>query len=107
MYKNDGATLQQRYQTDERVVLFNWYQLLKKVEKNLTKQKMFKEAKAVALVNQKAVETAYNYYKVEAKSVKASAFMLGLALVFYVIYTLWYGFGIMFVFEGLGMQIEH
>ncbi len=107
MYNNDGATVQQRYQTDERVVLFNWYQLLKKVEKNLTKQKMFKEAKAVALVNQKAVETAYNYYKVEAKSVKASAFMLGLALVFYVIYTLWYGFGIMFVFEGLGMQIEH
>lgn len=107
MYNNDGATVQQRYQINERVVLFNWYQLLKKVEKNLTKQKMFKEAKAVSLVNQKAVETAYNYYKVEAKSVKASAFMLGLALVFYVIYTLWYGFGIMFVFEGLGMQIEH
>ena len=30
-----------------------------------------------------------------------------LALVFYVVYTLWFGFGIMYTFEGLGMQMEH
>jgi hypothetical protein len=29
------------------------------------------------------------------------------SLVFYVIYTLWYGFAIMFIFEGWGMQLEH
>ena len=107
MYHNNGNAIRQKYQTDERVILYNWYQLLTHMEKELTKQKLFKEAKIVAQVNHKAVETAYNYYKVEAKSVKASAAMLGFALVFYVIYTLWYGFGIMFVFEGLGMQIEH
>ncbi|MBI9090657.1 MAG: hypothetical protein JEZ12_15680 [Desulfobacterium sp.] len=107
MYHNNGTAIRQKYQTDERMILFNWYQLLKNMEKGLTKQKLFKEAKIVAQVNHKAVETAYNYYKVEAKSVKASAAMLGFALAFYVLYTLWYGFGIMFVFEGLGMQIEH
>jgi hypothetical protein len=107
MYHNNGTAIQQKYLTDERVIMFNWYQLLKNMEKRLTKQKLFKEAKIVAQVNHKAVETAYNYYKVEAKSVKTSAAMLGFALAFYVIYTLWYGFGIMFVFEGLGMQIEH
>ena len=107
MYNNDGKSIEQKYQTNERVILFNWYQLLKKIEKGLTKEKQFKEAKVIGLINQRAVETAYNYYKVEAKSVKASAFMLVFALAFYIIYTLWYGFGIMFVFEGLGMQIEH
>lgn len=107
MYNNDGASIVQKYQTNERVILFNWHQLLKKIEKGLTKEKLFKEAKAVALINQRAVETAYNYYKVEAKSVKDSAFMLIFALVFYVVYTLWFGFGIMYTFEGLGMQMEH
>lgn len=107
MYHNNGNAIRQKYRTDERVILYNWYQLLTHMEKELTKQKLFKEAKIVAQVNHKAVETAYNYYKVEAKSVKASATMLVFALAFYVIYTLWYGFGIMFVFEGLGMQIEH
>jgi len=29
------------------------------------------------------------------------------SLVFYVVYTLWYGFGIMFMFEGSGMKLEH
>lgn len=107
MYHNDGATVNQKYQTNERAVLFSWYQMFKKIEKELTREKQFKEAKIVSQVNQRAVETAYNYYKVEAKSVKTSASMLIFALVFYVIYTLWYGFGIMFIFEGLGMQIEH
>jgi hypothetical protein len=107
MYNNNGAVIEQKYQTNERVVLFNWYQMLKKIEKGLTREKQFKEAKTVSQVNQRAVETAYNYYKVEAKSVKTSASMLIFALAFYVIYTLWYGFGIMFIFEGLGMRIEH
>ena len=29
------------------------------------------------------------------------------SLVFYVIYTLWYGFAILFMFEGWGMKLEH
>ena len=29
------------------------------------------------------------------------------SLVFYVIYTLWYGFAIMFMFEGWGLKLEH
>ena len=107
MYDNDGAVIEQKYQTNERVILFNWYQMLKKAEKELTRQKQFKEAKIVSQVNQRAVETAYNYYKVEAKSVKASASVLIFSLVFYIVYTVWYGFGIMFLFEGLGMQMEH
>jgi len=107
MYNNNGDAIQQKYAINERVIMFNWYQLLKKMEKGFTKEKQFKEAKLVATVNSKAVETAYNYYKVEAKSIKASAVMLVFSLVFYVIYTMWYGFGILFMFEGIGMQIEH
>jgi hypothetical protein len=33
--------------------------------------------------------------------------MILVALGFYVVYTLWYGFGIMYVFEGLGLKIGH
>jgi len=55
----------------------------------------------------KAVEPAYNYYQVEAKSVKAEMFMLIAALAFYVIYTMWYGFGLLFLFEGAGIKLDH
>jgi len=28
------------------------------------------------------------------------------SLVFYVVYTIWYGFGILFIFEGWGLKIS-
>ena len=34
-------------------------------------------------------------------------FMLIASLAFYVIYTMWYGFGLLFLFEGAGIKLEH
>ena len=52
----------------------------------------------------KAIEPAYNYYGVQAKPVKEEIFLLIAALAFYVIYTMWYGFGLLYLFEGCGHQ---
>jgi len=38
--------------------------------------------------------------------VKQEMVMLTAALAFYVIYTVWYGFGLLFLFEGLGIKLE-
>ncbi|MFH1154047.1 MAG: hypothetical protein V1793_09525 [Pseudomonadota bacterium] len=107
MYHNDGVTIQSKYGSDERLAVYTWYQILKKAEKALVKDKLFKDAKIVASVNHKTVEAAYNYYRIEPRTIGGSAGILIFSLVFYVIYTLWYGFGIMFLFEGIGMQLEH
>ena len=61
----------------------------------------------VAAVNQKAVETAYNYYRIEPQNISDRYGIVIFSLVFYVAYTLWYGFAIMFLFEGWGMRLEH
>ncbi len=107
MYKNDGDALKSKYNYNEKAVIYNWHNLLNKIDKGLTKQKNFKEAKVSALVNHKVVETAYNYYGIIAKTVKDSIGVLTFSLIFYVIYTLWYGFGLMFLFEGLGLKFDH
>jgi hypothetical protein len=77
------------------------------MESDLKNQKQFKVAKLAGLVNQKAVETAYNYYGIKAEKISDRFWMVLFSLIFYVAYTLWYGFGIMYLFEGWGMQIEH
>jgi hypothetical protein len=107
MYINDGQTVAAKYGYNERQVLFNWWQALKAVNKDLTKQKQFKAASAVDMVATKAVETAYNYYRIEPQKISDRGFIVFFSLVFYVIYTLWYGFAIMFMFEGWGMKLEH
>jgi hypothetical protein len=107
MYINDGKSVSAKYGYNERRVLYNWWQALKALNKDLTKQKQFKAAGAVETVTTKAVETSYNYYRIEPEKISDRASIVFFSLVFYVIYTLWYGFAIMFMFEGWGLKLEH
>ncbi|NVM56559.1 MAG: hypothetical protein HWN51_00345 [Desulfobacterales bacterium] len=107
MYENDGKAVSSKYGYDEKRVLFNWWKAFKEMDKDLKRQKKFEEAKVVALVVKKAVESSYNYYKIEPQKIGASISVVIFSLAFYVIYTLWYGFAIMFMFEGWGMKLEH
>jgi hypothetical protein len=107
MYKNNGQALVEKYGVDERQTIYSWYQALTAMEKDMTKAGQFAQAKFVKNCMSKAVEPAYNYYKVEAKPVKEEIFLLIAALAFYVIYTMWYGFGLLYLFEGAGIKLEH
>jgi hypothetical protein len=107
MYNNKGEELTAKYGVSERQTVYSWYQSLAAMEKDMTKTQNFAQAKFVKNCMTKAVEPAYNYYKVEAKSVKAEMFMLIASLAFYVIYTMWYGFGLLYLFEGVGIKLDH
>jgi hypothetical protein len=87
--------------------MFNWWKAFEEMEKDLKRQKKFKEAKIVALVVKKAVESSYNYYKIEPQKISDRWGTVTFSLLFYVVYTLWYGFAIMFMFEGWGLKLEH
>ncbi len=107
MYMNEGEKVSSKYGYNEKRVLFNWWNALKAMDKALKDQKKFKEAKTVALVKKKAVETAYNYYKIQPQKISDRLGIVIFSLIFYVVYTLWYGFAIMFMFEGWGLRLEH
>ncbi len=107
MYANDGKKIEEKYGYGERLVLFNWYHSLDEFEKELYKKKMFKEAKAVSSVKKKAIATAYNYYEVEPRRITECLGIVVFSLVSYVVYTMWYGFAIMYVMEGWGLKFDH
>ena len=107
MYKNEGEKLSAKYGYEAKRVLLNWWVALNHMESDLKHQKKFKEAKVVSVVVQKAVELGYNYYKVEPQKIGKKIGVVIFSLVFYVAYTLWYGFAIMFMFEGWGLKLEH
>jgi len=107
MYYNKGQALASKYSYNEREVMYNWWMALKAMDKDLKKQKKFEESKTIGEMSKKGVEFAYNYYKVEPQKVSDRLGILSFSLIFYVAYTLWYGFAIMFMFEGWGMKLEH
>lgn len=107
MYYNDGEKVSDKYGYGEKRALYNWWKALNGMEKALEKQKKFKEAKMTALVVKKAVETSYNYYKITPQKIGDRFGIVIFSLLFYVVYTMWYGFAFMFMFEGWGMKLEH
>jgi hypothetical protein len=107
MYRNDGKHVSARYGYGERQVLYNWWKAFQGMDKDLGKQKKFKEGKIIVVVQQKALEASYNYYQIEPQSIGDRWGTVIFSLLFYVVYTLWYGFAILFMFEGWGLRIGH
>ena len=106
MHFNDAETVTDRYGYDARQVLYNWWVSLEETNKALEDQNTFDDAKFVRSVNEKGIEPAYNYFGIEPDSVSSRIGIVIFSLVFYVIYTIWYGFALMFIVEGLGLKIR-
>lgn len=106
MYNNDGKAVLDRYGYDERVVMKNWWSALSKIEKELKKDRLIAEAKVFDEVIKRAVEPGYNFYHIDAQKVSERAGMMSGLLIFYVVYTIWWGYAILYLFEGLGLSMK-
>ncbi|HDQ41606.1 MAG TPA: hypothetical protein ENN39_11335 [Desulfonatronum sp.] len=108
MFHNDGAKVGSRYGHGEpqaRELLYVWNNLIKGLEKELNAQERFADAKHLGEVLSKSVEVGYNFYGIVAESAGSKAGILTFSLIFYIIYTLWWGMAILFFFEGLGLKM--
>jgi len=106
MYNNTGEKIFSKYQIDEKEVMSTWWAILSKSTKELQKQKNIDEANIVSEVNKKGIEPAFNFYKIDAQSVADKAVTMTGLLVFYVVYTMWWGFAIFYLFDGLGLSMK-
>lgn len=110
MYKNDGTAISSKYAPlDERTAVYAWHNTMSALGKNFEKggSETAPMLNATQSVSSKALEPSYNYYQVENKPVRQNLPLLIFALVFYVVYTCWYGFGILYFFESLGVKLDH
>lgn len=107
MYHNQGDKISAKYGYDEQRVLFNWYDAFHIMEKTLKKKKKFKEAQVLNTILEKCVEPAYNFYRIKPQKISEKIGVVFFSLVFYVIYTLWFGYAIMLIFEGMGLKFGH
>jgi hypothetical protein len=111
MFKNEGEKIKAKYAVamateDEKQMFRQWNNTLPKISKQFEKEKKVPEAKILTDVVKKAIEPAYNFYKVDSAKVKDHIGLMTFLLVFYVVYTMWWGFSIFFIFEGLGLSMK-
>ena len=72
----------------------------------IKKGKKFEEMELLSKVRIKALEPAFNYYGVEAASAGDYALGITSIVLCYVLYTVWWGFAIYFLCEGVGLLVR-
>ncbi len=107
LFHNRADKIQGKYGYEGKKAIYNWWISLKKLDKELLKLELFKEAKFVSEVMKRAIECSYNYYLIEPQKISKKAIQVVISLVFYVVYTVWFGFAIMYILMGLGFKLEH
>jgi hypothetical protein len=107
IFANDGSAVREQYGYDGRRALYNWWTALREMDRDLNRQSRFPAAAFVLEVKKRGVECAYNYYGIEPRRIAEKIGVVVFSLLFYVVYTCWYGYAIIFMFEGWGLKLTH
>lgn len=107
LYHNKGDDVAKKYNGEAPLkAAAAWWYTLSPTLKELQKQRLLREAAVVDQVLRRAVEPGNNFYSIEPVKVSDHVLLLGGLLLFYLAYTLWYGFGIFELFEGVGLAMS-
>ena len=106
LYHNDADAVSGRYDGAPALkAAAAWWYLLSPCIKEMQKQKLIREAQAVDQVLRRALEPGNNFFSVAPAKVSDHFVLMAAMLIFYVLYTLWYGFSIFELFEGMGLSM--
>jgi hypothetical protein len=106
MYFNKGDEVREKYGIDEKEVMTTWWGALNRAVKELQKSKNTAQSNIILEVMKKGIEPAYNFYKIDPESISEKAFTATSLLAFYLVYTLWWGFAIFYLFDGVGLSMK-
>lgn len=106
MFHNQGKEVMTAYGFDEKEVMRSWWMAFSKMDKFFKKNLKIEEANHISEVSKKGIEPAYNFYKIEPQRVIDRAGLMIFLLAFYVFYTLWWGYAIFYIFDGVGLTMK-
>lgn len=106
MFDGKGETLAAKYGMDARQAMFAWWKVFGELNRKLVIAGKAAEAKTVDSALKRGIELGYNFAGIPAEKVANNVGILAGSLVFYVVYTLWFGMGILYLFEGFGLAMK-
>lgn len=107
LYNEKGADLEAKYPgVSPKLALYAWWNVAKELDIPLKKLKLVAEAKAMNTALTRSIEVGYNFAGIEPVKVKDRLGILIFSLAFYVVYTMWFGYGVLYTFNGLGFAMK-
>ena len=105
MYYNNGSEISKKYGMDEGEVMSIWWGVLKRTAKEFQKTNRVEESDVILEVMKKGIEPAFNFYNIEPQKVSDKVLTVTGLLLFYILYTMWWGYAIFYLFDGLGLSM--
>jgi hypothetical protein len=105
MYYNKGSEISKKYGMDEKEVMATWWGILDRTAKEFRKTNRVEQADLILDVMTRGIEPAFNFYKIEPQKISEKALTVIGLLAFYILYTLWWGYAIFYVFDGIGLSM--
>lgn len=106
MYQDKEPQLQSKYGFPGREVIFCWWTALDAIYQQLLDTGDIPASNFASALKTKVCEPAYNFAGITPRNASDAGLPLFALLAFYIIYTVWYGFSILYVFEGLGITAQ-
>ena len=103
-FGNDERSLEARYAMPGYESIYCWWVVFDGLTRRYVQEGRGKEADLAKFMSAKVLEPAYNFRGIRCCGIRSNASPAALLLAFYVLFTLWYGFSILYVFEGLGIS---
>ncbi|MGO9374661.1 MAG: hypothetical protein ACLQBD_21535 [Syntrophobacteraceae bacterium] len=105
MYYDKDSEISQKYGMDAKEVMSTWWGILNRTAKEFQKSKKVEQSDIIIEVMKKGIEPAFNFYNIEPQKVSDKALTVTGLLVFYILYTMWWGYAIFNLFDGLGLSM--
>ena len=107
LYNQKDADVAAKYSgVSAKMALYTWWNIAKELDIPLKKLKLVEEAKAMNTLLTRSIEVGYNFAGIEPVKVKDRLGILIFSLAFYVVYTMWFGYGVLYTFNGLGFAMK-
>lgn len=105
-YDNNAADIEKEYGFKSTEVIYCWWLIFDGLTRRYTQDNMGAEANFTKFVTTKILEPAYNFRGIAAKNIRDSILPVTMLLLAYIAFTLWYGFSMLLIFEGLGITFH-
>lgn len=103
-FKGSEKTLEGKYGLPGKDVIYYWWTAFDDLVRRYVQLNRVSEADFAKFMAARVLEPSYNFAGITPKKVTEEAGMISFLLLTYLAYTLWYGFSILYLFEGLGIS---
>lgn len=104
LFKGQESDLRIKYGVNGKEVVYYWWVAFDGLTRRFVQENRSSEADYTRFLTTRVLEPAYNFAGIETRPIGENIWTVALFLGFYLLYTLLYGFSILFLFEGLGIQ---